>query len=81
MSRWRIECVLAAVFAALGVTTFLVPDWIEVLFKVDPDAGNGGLEWALVGLFGGLTLAAVLMGTRDYRAATQPRRPHDWSSR
>jgi hypothetical protein len=32
----------------LGVATLVWNDWIELLFKVDPDAGDGSLEKAIV---------------------------------
>ena len=72
MTRWRVEYVLAGVFVFLAALTAVVPDWIEVVFRVDPDAGSGALEWALVGTFGVFALIAAVLGRRDQRAAAQP---------
>jgi len=46
--RYWVEVVCSAVAALLGVLTAIVPDWIEEVFHVDPDAGSGALEWGIV---------------------------------
>jgi MYXO-CTERM domain-containing protein len=71
MNLWRVEYILAGVFVVLGTLTAVVPDWIEVVFKVDPDAGNGSLEWALVAAFGLLAAIAALLARRRHQAAAQ----------
>jgi hypothetical protein len=42
--RFWLEAALAGVCASLYVATVVVPDWIEVVFGVDPDRGSGALE-------------------------------------
>jgi hypothetical protein len=42
--RFWVEVALAGVSASLFVATVVVPDWIEVVFGVDPDRGSGALE-------------------------------------
>ena len=68
MTRVRVEIVLAVVFAVLAVVTAIWPTWIEAIFEESPDAGSGGLEWAIVGTFGLLAVAAAVLARRDYRA-------------
>jgi hypothetical protein len=43
-----VKLALAATSAALLAVTLLWHDWIEILFRVDPDHGNGWLEWLIV---------------------------------
>lgn len=68
MIRWRLKFALAGLFVIVAVLTAATPDWIEVVFHVDPDAGNGSLEWALVAGFGALAAIAAMMGRRHYVA-------------
>ena len=69
MNRVRIEAVLAGIFAILAVMTAIWPTWIEALFDESPDAGTGAFEWAIVGMFGLLAIAAAVLARRHYLAA------------
>jgi hypothetical protein len=53
------ETVLCVAAALLAATTVAVPDWIETVFGVDPDHGNGTVEWAIAL---GLAVLAVVCG-------------------
>ena len=46
--RFWIEVILAMVTAALLLLTLISREWIEEVFGVEPDAGSGALEWAIV---------------------------------
>ena len=61
-SRFRIEAGAAVLSGLLAVLTAFVPDWVEAAFGVDPDAGSGSLEWAVVALAG--LVAVVLAPSR-----------------
>jgi hypothetical protein len=69
--RTRIDLVLSAIFAVLALVTAVWPQWIELMFEVDPDAGSGALEWAIVAGFGILAVAAALLARRHYLAASR----------
>ena len=67
------ECAGACLSGSLVVVTILWPNWIELLFGVEPDGGDGSLEWLLVGLFvGAMAVFSALARTEWRRARTQP---------
>jgi hypothetical protein len=57
-ARAGLEAVLAAASAGLLMLTLASPEWMEAVFHVDPDAGDGSLEWIVVCL---LLLSTVLL--------------------
>ena len=62
-------CVRSAALLAgcLALLTAVVPSWIEAVLGVDPDSGNGGLEWSLVALLAVVSLCLGLAGEREAR--------------
>jgi hypothetical protein len=60
--RFWLESLSAFVTLGLAILTVFVPDWIEVMFRVNPDDGNGVLErmvvFGLAAISVGLTVAA-----------------------
>jgi hypothetical protein len=71
MIRMIVEYVLAGVFVVLTILTLVMPQWIEAIFRIDPDRGSGALEWAIVAVFGVLALIAAAFGTKDAIALRQ----------
>ncbi|MCU1573103.1 MAG: transporter permease [Micrococcaceae bacterium] len=57
----------AAASAALLILTLVNREWIEVIFGVDPDEGNGALEWTVVIVLAVLTLLSVTLVSREWR--------------
>jgi uncharacterized membrane protein YtjA (UPF0391 family) len=47
-SLFLLEAGLATLASVLFVVTLVWRDWIELVFHVDPDGGNGLLEWVIV---------------------------------
>jgi hypothetical protein len=71
--RFWIEATLAALTAFLFFLTVAWKEWIEAAFRVDPDGGDGSLEWAIVGglLVVSLALAALARAERRRQFATE----------
>jgi hypothetical protein len=64
-----IEAILATVSGISTVLTLLWKDWIEILFHVDPDRGNGSLEWLIVAVSLAATVALSALARREWRRA------------
>jgi len=67
--RFWADVILASVSTALLVLTVVWDEWIEIMFHVDPDAGSGTLEWAIVGVTLLLTLAFSMLARLEWRKA------------
>lgn len=57
--RVACEAVLSIGCCALALLSTAWPDWIEALTGLDPDHGDGSVEWELVAAF---ALAALVSG-------------------
>ena len=60
--RARIFLVLAGAAFALAVITAIWPDWIERVTGLEPDGGNGSLEFII-------PVALVILGALNLRFA------------
>jgi hypothetical protein len=60
-TRFFMETCLGITSAVLSLLTFAKRDWIEAWLGIDPDHGNGIVEWLIVGgcLFATLTLFSL----------------------
>ncbi len=67
--RFWIEAALASLTAVLFVLTLISREWIEWLFGVDPDAGDGSLEWAIVGVLLVATVVFTWFARVEWRRA------------
>lgn len=67
--RFWPEMVLGIVTAILTVVTLIQRNWIEVLFGVDPDQGNGTMEWFIVAGLAVATVALFALATHEWRRA------------
>jgi hypothetical protein len=69
-SWWKLEAVLAALFAFTAALTILNPEWIEA-FGLDPDAGDGSVERAIVVGLGIAAVLAAILSRRHYLARSR----------
>jgi hypothetical protein len=67
--RFWLEALLAALAAALAVLTLITREWIELLFRIDPDHGNGSLEWLIVAVLGVAACVLALRAPMNWRRA------------
>jgi Mg2+ and Co2+ transporter CorA len=65
--RARIEIVLSALLGTATIVTAIWPAWIEGVFGVNPDGGNGTAEWWIVAVLAVITVAAAVLARRDLR--------------
>jgi hypothetical protein len=65
--RFYVEAVLGAAAAGLFLLTLVWNDWIEIVFKVDPDAGDGSLEKSICVLLMAVAVASAWMARTEWR--------------
>lgn len=67
--RFWIEAVLGLVAGILALATLFWRDWIETVFRVDPDRGNGSAEWLVVLTLAVITVTMTIAARREWRRA------------
>ena len=65
--RYWFELGLAVLAGALAVLTLINHEWIELVFRVDPDQGSGALEWGIVFTSGGIAIVSALAARGERR--------------
>jgi hypothetical protein len=66
-ARFWIETGLAALTAFLFLLTLVWSEWIEFFFGVDPDGGDGSLEWAIVAALFVISVTFAVLARADRR--------------
>ena len=61
------EAAGAIASAVLFIITLFNREWIEIVFGVEPDGGNGTMEWAVVIVLAALTLLSLTLVGREWR--------------
>jgi hypothetical protein len=54
----------------LALVTVVWRDWIEIVFGMEPDAGSGALEWAIVAGLLATSGALTLVARHEHKRAT-----------
>lgn len=65
--RFWVESSLAAATGTMFVVTLFWRDWIEAVFRVDPDHGNGSLEWVIVAVLAVVSAGLALDARLEWR--------------
>lgn len=68
--RFYPESMMGVVTAVLAIVTFAQPDWLEQVFGIDPDGGNGAVEWLIVGGLAAVTVALFISAVYEWRRAS-----------
>jgi hypothetical protein len=67
--RFWAEAIMATVSGALFLVTLLWHDWIEIVFRVDPDQHSGWLEWLIVAVALASTAIFSILAHAEWRRA------------
>lgn len=65
--RMWLELILGSITGALFLITLLSREWIEIVFAIDPDGGNGTLEWLIVGGLLVVTITLFVLARAEWR--------------
>jgi len=75
-SIFWMETLLAAIASMLAVVSALWPDWIEIVFGIDPDHHSGSTEWNVVIAWVLSAMALATLARRSWRKRLSARKEH-----
>jgi hypothetical protein len=70
-TRFIVEMVLAGLATLFLVLTLVWEDWIEIVFGVDPDHGDGSAEWLIAGGAALVAIVFFVLARLDWRRMRQ----------
>ena len=65
--RFWIETGMALASGVVFLLTVLWKDWIEIVFRVDPDQYSGSTEWLIVFVSVAITVTMVALARSEWR--------------
>lgn len=65
--RFWVELGMALSSGVLVLLTIFWKNWIEIVFRVDPDTNSGSLEWLIVVGALALTLTLAVLARHEWR--------------
>lgn len=65
--RFWLESIFGSVTGIVAVITLFWRDWIEAVFRIDPDNGNGSAEWLTVLVLLLVTVTLALGARHEWR--------------
>jgi hypothetical protein len=68
-SRFWIETFLALAVGVATIATLFWHDWIETVFRVNPDGDTGSTEWLVVVILMTVTVTVVVSARLEWRRA------------
>jgi hypothetical protein len=66
-TRLWLELLAAATSSCLLLVTIVWPDWIEIAFGIDPDQGDGSLEWLIIAVMAAVVVASAFLSRMELR--------------
>jgi hypothetical protein len=64
--RFWLEFSLALVSGTALIVTLIWPRWIEMVFGIEPDAGDGSTEWGITIGLSVATMLLLMLARRDW---------------
>ena len=74
--RFYLEVVLGGAGLVLFAVTLAWNDWVELVFRVDPDAGNGSLEFFVCLALPAAAAWSFWLARTEWRRVPSPARLH-----
>jgi len=69
-ARFWVEALAGGLSALAFLVTLVWHDWLEIVFRLDPDHGSGALEWLIVAALAMVAVTCWLLARAEWRASS-----------